>query len=582
MPGDYTYIMAIGVILSFIDAYAIGANDVANSFANAVAAKTISLRTASVIAVFAEFLGAFLLGKATGETLKGGLVKPIRFADDQPILMLAMQCSLIGSSVFIMIATYFGMPVSTTHAIVGAIIGTGVAAFGGDAVNWGWDNKGVGQIVASWFISPAIAGVIAMAVFIITKYAVLERKNSFRFGLIQIPIFISVTLFVNLYFIMTKGMPKLDLVGSGMYTEGQIAGIAWAVAIGAGCIFGAGVIYWGKSTLDKKYVMGEHGRHVLNPDYVAAIQAKADEMKAKAAAKVEASAKVSPDLYSGDGGGVLKHGESEAMEGTIAQRAKGTSTFKDVIRNSFSKAKKAALRGVDVDVVSVGEDLAHLQSSVTEYDPKTEDLFKLCQVITCTFNSFAHGANDVANAMGPFSTIFVIWQAGSNYMCDGARDGRCWAVAKPVTEIEPWILAYGGSAIVIGLLTYGYNIMKSLGNHMTTVTPSRGYAMELGSSIAVIFASAMGWPVSTTQCITGATAAVGVVGAKDKAAIGQAVNWKLFARAVFSWMLTLPCAGMSAAFIFAYVGYSPAVWATNQKTVTFYETFDYDVNWAPI
>eukprot|EP00741_Cyanophora_paradoxa_P001519 tig00000492_g1470.t1 len=445
----------------------------------------------------------------------------------------------------------------------------------------GWENKGVAQIVASWFISPAIAAAIAVVVFIITKKAVLERKNSFRFGLIQIPIFISVTLFINLYFIMTKGMPKLDLVGSGMYTEGQIAGIAWAVAIGAGCIMGAGVIYWAKSTLDKKYIMGENGRHVLNPEYVAAIQKKLDEAKAKAAAKIEVSAaKVSPahalgafssaddseDVGKRADGGDLKRAHSESP----ASAPKGASTFKDVLLASFTKAKKAALRGVDVDVVSVGEELAHLQTSAAEYDPKTEDLFKLCQVITCTFNSFAHGANDVANAMGPFSTIFVIWQAGSNYMCDGSRDNRCWAVAKPVTEIEPWILAYGGGAIVVGLITYGYNIMKTLGNHMTTVTPSRGYAMELGSSISVIFASAMGWPVSTTQCIT------------DRAAVGKAVNWKLFMRAVFSWMLTLPCAGLTAAFIFAYVGYSPAVWATNQKTVSFYETLDYDVKWSPI
>eukprot|EP00741_Cyanophora_paradoxa_P000382 tig00000404_g373.t1 len=567
MPGDYTVVLAFAVILAFLDAYGIGANDVANNFANAVGAKTISLRNACILASFAEFLGALLLGKTTGETIRGGLIKVSRYADHPTLLMLAMQCALIGSSSFILIATRFGMAVSTTHAIVGAVIGTSVAAFGGEAVNWNWEGKGVAQIIASWFISPALAFSLGAIMFLLTKFLVLRRKNSFFWGLVEVPVFFAFALFINTFLVTTKGMPKMDLVGSGQFTEVQLVGVSWAVAIGASAILSTIVIFWAKRVLDKKYVLGPDGRNVLSPEYVASVEAASAKMASK-------EGKVSPATGTDDRDLDVDGDEK------VAGRAGKQSTFKDYLSRSFMKAKKAALHGVNVDVVSVAGDakLEEMHEAGEDFDPKTEDLFKFLQIVSSTMNSFAHGSNDVANAVGPLATVYAVWQSGSNYMCDGSRDGRCWAIAKPVSEIDIWILAFGGAGIVIGLSTYGYNIMRTLGNHLTKLSPARGFCIELGAATTVVFASSQGWPVSTTHCAVGATTGVGAVAARSFKGAGKTVNWRLFAKTFLGWVVTLPCAGLTAALIFAYVSYTPAAWATEQQSVVFFPNTN--VNWG--
>eukprot|EP00741_Cyanophora_paradoxa_P004834 tig00000836_g4690.t1 len=598
MPGDYTVVMAIGVILAFAGSFAIvrpppatalrgaargrrrrraaltqshaqGANDVANSFANAVASRSITLKWACVFAGVAEFLGALLLGKSTGETLRGGLVKVSRFADHPTLLMLAMQCALIGAAGWILIATYYGMPVSTTHSIVGAVIGVAVAAFGGEAVNWAWDGRGVAQIVASWFISPALAASLAAILFGLLKLLVLKRKNSFRKGLVTVPIFFAFGLFINTYLITTKGMPNMDLIGSGQFTEAQLVGVSIAVGVGASAILSTIMILWAKKTLDYKYVMGPDGKNVLSPQALA----EAEQEKAKVHALqmktlYTDSAKVSP---SADGTGPAVDALDGASSSNGEKKGAG-STFKDVLRKSLMKAKNAALKGVNVDVVSIEgkTEIEEMHSLTEDYDPKTEDLFKLLLITSSTLACFAHGSNDVANSIGPFATVFAVWKEGSNYMCDGALDGRCWAVARPVSTVEAWILAFGGAGIVIGLSTWGYKVMSNLGNNLVKMSPSRGFCIDIGASITVIFASAMGWPVSTTQCAVGATTGVGVISASNPKDAARTVNWKLFARMGLNWIMTLPAAGLTSALIFAYVAYTPAAWATEQQSVTFF------------
>eukprot|EP00741_Cyanophora_paradoxa_P004705 tig00000826_g4567.t1 len=238
------------------------------------------------------------------------------------------------------------------------------------------------------------------------------------------------------------------------------------------------------------------------------------------------------------------------------------------------------MHGVRKDVVSVTGDarLEAMHEAGEDFDPKTEDLFKFLQVVSSTMNSFAHGSNDVANAIGPLATVYAIWKEGSNYMCDGARDGRCWALAKPASDIEIWILAFGGGGIVIGLWTYGYKIMRALGNHLTKLSPSRGFCIELGAAVTVVFASSQGWPISTTHCAVGATTGVGTVAARSLRSAGRTVNWRLFGKTFFGWVITLPCAGLVAGLAFAYIAYTPAAWATNQLGVSFFPNTD--VNWG--
>ena len=152
---------------------------------------------------------------------------------------------------------------------------------------------------------------------------------------------------------------------------------------------------------------------------------------------------------------------------------------------------------------------------VPKYDNKTERLFSFVQVLTACTASFAHGSNDVANAVGPLTAMWFIHQT---------------ATVSSKAPVPVWALAYCAGMLCIGLATYGYNIMRSLGNRLTYHSPSRGFSMELGAAVAVLTASRLGWPISTTHCITGATAGVGLC-ARDL----HAIHWKRMTLYLFAW-----------------------------------------------
>ncbi|KXN69455.1 hypothetical protein CONCODRAFT_8142, partial [Conidiobolus coronatus NRRL 28638] len=186
-PYEYTWIFAVTLIAAFCDAYGIGANDVANSFSTSVSSGSITLAQACLIASFTEFFGALLLGAGTASTIRDGIISLQLFAGKPELLMLGMLCALIGSAIWTLIATRLGWPVSTTHSIVGAIVGVGISGFGFNAVKWGWE--GLGKIIASWFISPVLAAIVGSAIFLVTRTFVLKAENPFQRGLYAIPIY---------------------------------------------------------------------------------------------------------------------------------------------------------------------------------------------------------------------------------------------------------------------------------------------------------------------------------------------------------------------------------------------------------
>ena len=202
--------------------------------------------------------------------------------------------------------------------------------------------------------------------------------------------------------------------------------------------------------------------------------------------------------------------------------------------NLARKAKYLFFRGVDRDVVSeqgsagksslLTGNLAAMHARTQHYDNKTEHLYSFLQVLTAATSSFAHGANDVSNALGPLSAIFLIWNTGK---------------LSSKSPVPVWILVYGAIAIVVGLWTYGYNIMRNLGNRLTLHSPSRGFSMELGSALTVVMATRLALPISTTQCITGATVGVGLCTGDVKA-----INWRMVAWIYFGWLITLPVTGL--------------------------------------
>ncbi|KAI7702114.1 hypothetical protein KC353_g14942, partial [Hortaea werneckii] len=228
---QFDYLFALGLIFAFLDAWNIGANDVANSFATSVSSRSLTMKQAMLIASCCEFLGAVLVGSRVADTIRTKILSVDLFENDPAILMLGMVCALVASSTYLTFATKIGLPVSTTHCILGGVLGMGVAAVGADGVNWGM--KGVSQVFLAWVIAPIIAGAFGSIIFTISKFTILKRKDSLRAGLIMLPIFFAFTAGVLTMVIVWKGAPILDVDD---WTAAQVLGCIFGVAGGVGLI----------------------------------------------------------------------------------------------------------------------------------------------------------------------------------------------------------------------------------------------------------------------------------------------------------------------------------------------------------
>ena len=214
--------------------------------------------------------------------------------------------------------------------------------------------------------------------------------------------------------------------------------------------------------------------------------------------------------------------------------------------NLLAKAKYYFFRGVNQDPASeqlkpkggfLTGDLKSMHARTTHFDNKTEYLYSFLQVLTAATSSFAHGANDVSNAMGPLSAIYLIWSSGT---------------LSSKADVPIWVLLFGGASIVLGLWTYGYHIMRNLGNRLTLHSPSRGFSMELGAALTVVMATRLGLPISTTQCIVGATVGVGLCQGELKA-----INWRMVGWIYFGWFITLPVTGIIAGCLMGIIINAP-------------------------
>jgi PiT family inorganic phosphate transporter len=400
----------LGAGLALYMAWAIGANDVANAMGTSVGSGALSIRGAILVAGVFEFGGAFLAGGHVTDTVRKGILDASAFADDPDLLVYGMLASLAAAGTWLLIASRAGWPVSTTHSIVGAIVGFGAVGVGIDAVAWGK----VGSIVASWVTSPLIAGTLAFLVFRIVRGTILDRDDPIvrlrRIG----PAFVFVVIFTLALVTVFKGLKNVESLNLDF-------GQALLAAFGLG-VAGA-AIGW-----------------------------------------------------------------------AILQRVR-----------------------------------------VPEGDPRqqyrqVEALFAVLQIMTACAVAFAHGSNDVANAIGPLAAVFK---------------GASADMAKKA-EVAPWMLAIGGVGIVVGLATYGYRVMETVGKKITELTPSRGFAAELAAALTIVIASRMGIPVSTTHTLVGAVLGVGLargIGALDLRVVGSIA---------VSWVVTLPTGALLSVFFFYF------------------------------
>ncbi len=391
-------------------AWGIGANDVANAMAPSVGSKAITIRQAIVIAAIFEFAGAILAGGGVTSTIRTGIVDASLISGEPELLVYGMLAALLAAAVWLMVASRFGWPVSTTHSIVGAVVGFAAVGIGMSAVHW----PQVGRIALSWIVSPVLAGTIALLLFLSVQRLILMRDYPLKYARRYCPIYIFLAGFFMTLITLFKGIEHIG-VNLG-------AGFSYLLAAGIGLIIalvGAWFIY----------------RIPLEP------QKKKD---------------------------------------------------------------------LHYDVV--------------------ERVFGVLMVVTACCMAFAHGSNDVANAVGPLAAVVAVATSGE--------------VAHEA-PVPVWVLVLGGLGIVFGLATYGHRVIATVGTKITFLTPSRGFAAGLAAAATIVMASGTGLPISTTHTLVGAVLGVGLV--RGIAAINLRVVGTIF----LSWIVTVP-AGAILAIIFFF------------------------------
>ncbi|PCI08440.1 MAG: phosphate permease [Gammaproteobacteria bacterium] len=396
-------------------AWGIGANDVANAMATSVGSKALTIKQAVIIAAIFEFSGAVLAGGQVTKTIRKGIVDADLLSANPELLLYGMLASLLAAGVWLLIASRNGWPVSTTHSIVGAIVGFAMVGVGMEAVHW---DK-VGFIVASWVVSPVLAGFIAFMLFRSVLTLILNTEHPFDNAKRYVPYYMFLVGFIISLVTLVKGLKHVGLELSTLEQYG------YAVLIGL--------------------VIMVLGRLYIN---------------------------------------TIKH-DPEADK--------------------------------DFHFTNV------------------ERVFGVLMIVTACAMAFAHGSNDVANAIGPVAAVVSIVQSGGEVASQSA--------------LPLWVLALGGVGIVIGLVTYGKKVIETVGSQITELTPSRGFAATLAAATTVVLASGTGLPISTTHTLVGAILGVGL--ARGMAALNLTVIRNIF----MSWIVTLPAGALlSILFFFTLKG----------------------------
>ena len=406
-----TILLVIAIAGGLYMAWNIGANDVANAFGASVGGGALTIRRALLLAAVMEFSGAFFVGAPVARTISAEIIRPLVFAENPQVLGIGMVAAMIGASLWLNLATHLGQPVSTTHAIIGAVIGFAAVSVGPQFIQWGK----MGTIVASWVVSPLVGGVLAYLIYRFgVRRFVLENRHPVFMAMLTMPVAMGCLVGIVTFSIIYKGLPGLRLN----------LPLGWAIGVAAAATL---VVAGGIRLAVHKRLRRHHVRHA--------------------------------DRY-----------------------------------------------------------------------PFVERWFGYMQVATASYMSFAHGANDVANAIGPLAAAIQIF-----------RDPH--VVPMNIT-VPPWLLALGGVGIVVGLGTYGYKVIQTIGKNITEITPTRGFSADFGTATTVLVFSKLGMPISTTFVIVGAVMGVGL--ARGFAAIDMGVIRRIFT----SWIVTIPASAVLTVIVY--------------------------------
>ncbi len=455
------------LVIGFYMAWNIGANDVSNAMGTSVGSGALTLRKAVIIAAILEFCGAFFVGSNVSETMQRGLIDTDRFLADPMILILGMSAALLGTSVWLQIASYFGWPVSTTHAIVGAILGFGGVIGGVDAVQWGE----VGAIALSWVITPAVSGLISYLIFSILQRNILYAMNPIEATKKFMPLLAFIVMGTFTLSLIFNGLKNLDLNVS----FAQALGLSLAVGVAA---FGIAYLFTRRVPLPN--VENRPPSRFL-PQTVVSLEK------------------------------AIKHLQRVHVVSTDETHEKVGSLLREVRSLSSQMRKETSFA-----------------DRTSEYHT-IEKMFVYLQILTACFVAFAHGANDVANAIGPVAAVLDVIKNG---------------IISETTTVPPWLLAFGGLGIVVGLATWGWRVIETIGKKITELTPTRGFCAEFGAATTILIASKLGMPISTTHCLVGAILGVGLARGM------RALNLNILRDIVLSWIITLPASAAMSIMLF--------------------------------
>lgn len=466
MPLD-TILLVLVLLAGFYMAWNIGANDVANAMGTSVGSGALTLRRAVIVAAFLEFGGAFFFGSHVSETVQTGIIDLASFASDPHLLVYGMLASLISAGVWLQIASYYGWPVSTTHTIVGAIVGFGIVSEGIEGIQW----ENVFLIVSSWVISPLSGGIISFLIFTFLRKTIFYAPNPLAASKKITPLIVFCVVLILMQVMVLSGLNTLNLELTSWETA------IWSFSVAAICA----LISW----FLVRRVTTKGGRAKVKNATDTALITRIDKGKRHL---LTANSNL--------------QGEAHYRLSLILEEIDGLKT---------SLAKEEDLEEPNAEYASV------------------EKVFGYLQIMSACMMAFAHGANDVANAIGPLAAALAVLKTG---------------LVTPYATIPTWVLAFGGSGIVIGLATWGWRVIETIGKKITELTPTRGFAAEFGAATTIVIASRLGMPVSTTHTLVGSVVGVGM--ARGIEALNLGMTRDIF----ISWLITVPAGAIVSIFFF--------------------------------
>ncbi|KAH3748937.1 sodium-dependent phosphate transporter 1-A-like isoform X1 [Dreissena polymorpha] len=491
---SWLWIVVVGFIIAFVLAFGVGANDVANSFGTSVGAKVITVRQACILGSIFEMLGAILVGSKVSDTIRKGIISPDIYTNGTEDVFLAGNlAALTGSCIWMLVATFFKLPVSSTHSVVGATIGFSLVVNGVRGIGWGK----LGLIAASWFVSPVLSGIVSSALFKLIDIVVLKKEKPLEPGLRLLPLFYALTIAVNSFSVFYKGsemlyFDKIPLYGTMILTFGSAIITAIFVVVIVVPIQRRRIL----KTIDKELIFEE--------------EALAGNIDKDSFLVNELNMEIRPESIdnskeSDDKADDLEKALTQGDGKKVDEEKKDDSSDKDFID---AQASRRSAREKIQD------------------KPEVARLFTFLQVLTAIFGSFAHGGNDVSNAIGPLIALWITATTGS---------------AAQKAPVPIWVLCYGGVGISVGIWVWGRRVMKTIGENLSKITPSSGFCIEVGSALTVLVASNLGVPISTTHCKVGSVVFVGRVRSNNS------VDWKLFKNIVLAWIVTVPASVLLSA-----------------------------------